>query len=66
MKKRVEKKLRLNRETILNLKKVVGGAVYNLQQQDDVYTDTDGDGFPSGGGVICYISDCNPCDTQRC
>jgi hypothetical protein len=65
MKKRAEKKLRLNRETILNLKKVVGGMVLRKQDQE-VYTDTDGDGFPSGGGVICYFSDCNPCDTQLC
>lgn len=65
MKKRAEKKLRLNRETILNLKQVAGGAIA-LQRQDDVFTDTDGDGFPSGGGDICWISDCNPCDTQLC
>jgi len=64
MKKRAEKKLRLNRETILNLKKVVAGA--NFQMDRDVVTDTDGDGFPSGGPMICYISDCNPCDSQIC
>ena len=65
MKKSVEKKLRLNRETILNLKKVTGGLALTRQDQE-VFTDTDGDGFPSGGPAICYFSDCNPCDTQLC
>lgn len=65
MKKRTEKKLRLNRETILNLKKVTGGLVLTRENQD-VFTDTDGDTFPSGGPAICYFSDCNPCETQIC
>ncbi len=50
MKKR-EKKLQLNRETIVNLQGVVGGAI--VRQEGDVQ---------SGGPMICYISDCNPCD----
>ena len=50
MKKR-EKKLQINRETIANLQQVVGGAL--VRQEGDVQ---------SGGPVICYISDCNPCD----
>ena len=63
--KKIGKKLRLNRETILNLKQVVGGALQGYAV-DRVATDTDGDGYPSGGGMICYFSDCNPCDTQLC
>lgn len=65
MKKKVGKKLALHKETLLNLKQVAGARVA-LATQDQVVTDTDGDTFPSGGGDICYISDCNPCDTQHC
>lgn len=66
MKKRVaqKKKLSLNKETLAHLEKVVGG-LYQYQK-DVVVTDTDGDTFPSGGGDICYISDCNPCPSQIC
>lgn len=62
MKKKIGKKLALHKETILNLKKVSGGRAVGVQQ--DVFTDTDGDTVPSGGGDICYYSDCNPCDTD--
>lgn len=61
MKKKVtvkSKKLTLNKETLALLEHVVGG----VYQQQDVYTDTDTDGNPSGGPVICWISDCNPCN----
>lgn len=51
MKKR-DKKLQLNRETVANLNKVTGGAIAR-QPEGDV---------ASGGPVICYISDCNPCE----
>ena len=60
MKKNVGKKLALHRETLLNLKQVAGGLALN--NQDRVATDTDGDTHPSGGGMICGISDCYPCD----
>jgi hypothetical protein len=66
LKKKVTKKLALHKETLLNLKQVAGGRVAGVTIQEDVFTDTDTDGFPSGGGDICWISDCNPCDTQRC
>jgi hypothetical protein len=64
MKKRLQKKskLTLNKETLAKLEQVVGGQV----QQSDVFTDTDGDTFPSGGGDICWISDCNACPSQIC
>lgn len=52
MKKR-EKKLQLNRETVANLNKVTGGALVR-QPEGEV---------PSAGPVICYFSDCNPCET---
>lgn len=52
MKKR-EKKLQLNRETLANLQKVQGGAIVRQPIGGDI---------PSAGPVICYISDCNPCD----
>ena len=51
MKKR-DKKLQLNRETVVNLTQVTGGAVVR-QPAGEV---------ASGGPVICYISDCNPCE----
>jgi hypothetical protein len=51
MKKR-EKKLQLNRETVANLQLVNGGALVR-QPADEV---------ASAGPVICYISDCNPCE----
>ena len=65
MKKRLQKKskLTLNKETLAKLDQVVGG--YQAQQSD-VVTDTDGDTFPSGGGDICWISDCNACPSQIC
>ncbi len=63
MKKRAEKKLSLHRETIANLKQVVGGAI--AQQDREVFTDTDRDTVPSGGPAICWISDCNPCPQQE-
>ncbi len=51
MKKR-DKKLQLNRETVVNLTQVTGGRAI------------DGGGeVASGGPVICYFSDCNPCET---
>lgn len=51
MKKR-DKKLQLNRETVANLNQVVGGRAI-----------AGGDGeVPSAGPVICYFSDCNPCE----
>jgi hypothetical protein len=59
MKKKVSKKLALHKETLLNLKQV--GAARAIQPQGDVFTDTDGNTVPSGGGDICWISDCNPC-----
>jgi len=64
MKKRVVKKKRLslNKETIASLQHVTGG----VDQENTVVTDTDTDTFPSGGPVICYFSDCNPCETQYC
>ena len=64
MKKRLLKKskLSLNKETLAKLEYVVGG----MAAQGDVVTDTDGDTFPSGGGDICWISDCNPCPSQTC
>jgi hypothetical protein len=62
LKKKTVKKLSLNKETLAKLEQVVGGYV----QQDDVFTDTDGDTFASGGPAICWISDCNPCETQYC
>jgi hypothetical protein len=66
LKKRVaqKKKLSLNKETLAHLEKVVGGMA--RYDSDVVVTDTDGDTFPSGGGDICYISDCNPCPSQIC
>jgi hypothetical protein len=64
MKKKVGKKLALHRETLLNLKQVAGGLA--MDNQDRVATDTDGDTFPSGGGMICWISDCNACETELC
>ena len=51
MKKR-DKKLQLNRETVVNLTKVTGGLAVR-QPEGEV---------ASGGPVICYISDCNPCE----
>lgn len=65
MKKKTGKKLALHKETLLNLKQVAGGRLA-LAQQDEVVTDTDGDTFPSGGGMICWISDCNACETELC
>ena len=64
MKKRSLKKdkLTLNKETLARLENVVGGRA----AQGDVVTDTDGDTFPSGGGDICWISDCNACPSQIC
>jgi hypothetical protein len=65
LKKRIaKKKLSINKETLANLEKVVGGLYQDAQQ--DVYTDTDGDTFPSGGPAICWISDCNACPSQIC
>lgn len=61
--KKLAKKLTLRKETLLNLRLAAGGMV---TRDATVYTDTDGDTFPSGGPMICYISDCNPCDTQIC
>lgn len=52
MKKR-EKKLVLNRETVVQLTKVTGGALAVARQVD---------GVASEGPVICYFSDCNPCE----
>lgn len=49
MKKR-EKKLSLNRETIVKLQAVKGGLVRNV------------DAVASDGPMICYFSDCNPCE----
>lgn len=65
MKKRPLKKskLTLNKETLAHLQHVVGGL---RATQGEVVTDTDGDTFPSGGGDICWISDCNPCPSQIC
>ena len=65
MKKRLQKKdkLTLSKETLAKLEHVVGGYP---AQQSDVVTDTDGDTFPSGGGNICWISDCNACPSQIC
>lgn len=51
MKKR-EKKLQLNRETVAHLNQVVGGRVVGDDRE-----------VPSAGPVICYFSDCNPCET---
>jgi len=64
--KKLAKKLSLRKETLLNLKKVSGGRIGSPGAgfQDDVLTDTDTDTFPSGGGDICWISDCNPCESQ--
>ena len=50
MKKKTQKKLSLNRETLLNLRNVAGGAY----ERDAVASD---------GPVVCYFSDCNPCET---
>lgn len=47
MKKKTQKKLSLNRETLLNLKSVSAG----LRE------------IASEGPAICYFSDCNPCET---
>jgi hypothetical protein len=52
MKKKVQKKLSLNRETLLNLKNATGG-LYERQVE----------GVASEGPDICYFSDCNPCET---
>lgn len=60
--KKLAKKLSLRKETLLSLKKVQGGRIAGLKE--DVLTDTDTDTFPSGGPDICWISDCNPCETQ--
>lgn len=65
MKKKVTKKLALHKETLLNLKQVSGARI-GFALQDEVVTDTDGDTFPSGGGMICWISDCNVCETELC
>ena len=51
MKKKANKKLVLNKETLAQLKKVTGG----YQELARV---------ESEGPVICYFSDCNPCDTD--
>ena len=64
MKKTSRKKLSLNKETLAVLKQVTAGM--RATQDNTVFTDTDGDTFPSGGGDICWISDCNPCETQHC
>ena len=53
MKKKSNKKLVLNKETLAQLKKVTGGLDANRQV----------DGVASEGPVICYFSDCNPCET---
>jgi hypothetical protein len=55
MKKR-DKKLQLNRETIANLHQIKGAAVAFRQIAPE------GD-IASAGPAICYISDCNPCET---
>lgn len=52
MKKR-EKKLKLNKDTLVNLSKVAGGLV----------REGGGGEVASGGPAICYFSDCNPCET---
>lgn len=50
MKKKSNKKLVLNKETLAQLKKVTGG------NQELVRVDSE-------GPDICYFSDCNPCET---
>jgi len=51
MKKNVQKKkLSLNRETLANLKTATAGLYAR-------------EATPSDGPVICYFSDCNPCET---
>jgi len=49
--KKTAKKLTLNRETVLNLQSVTGGRI------------APGGGVDSDGPDICWISDCNPCET---
>lgn len=52
MKKKVEKKkLSLHKETLADLKKVAGGGALYGQ-----------DAATSAGDMICWFSDCNPCD----
>lgn len=53
MKKKVTKKLSLTRETLTSLRYVVGG----------ILTPPADGTVQSGGPDICYISDCNPCET---
>ena len=55
-KQKTAKKLTLNKETLARLQQVTGGlALQPIDQQR-----------PSDGPVICWISDCNPCDTDFC
>ena len=57
----VRKKLTLKKETLAQLHLAKGAATNGTDPMD-----TDGDTYPSGGGMICWISDCNPCNTQHC
>jgi hypothetical protein len=58
MKKQLKKakKLTLGKETLALLSNVTGG----MAQAGQVKQETEP---ASGGPVICYFSDCNPCDT---
>jgi hypothetical protein len=55
MKKQLKKakKLTLGKETLTLLSNVTGGLAVARQATEPA----------SGGGNICYFSDCNPCDT---
>jgi hypothetical protein len=58
MKKQLKKakKLTLGKETLALLSNVTGG----MAQAGQIQQATEP---ASGGPVICYFSDCNPCDT---
>jgi hypothetical protein len=59
MKKQLKKakKLTLGKETLALLSNVTGGMAAIGQQVKQATEPA------SGGPVICYFSDCNPCDT---
>jgi hypothetical protein len=56
MKKQLKKvkKLTLGKETLALLSNVTGGMAAVAKEATEP---------ASGGGNICYFSDCNPCDT---
>jgi hypothetical protein len=57
-KQKKSKKLTLDKETLARLQQASGGLAAALAP-------IEGD-RPSAGPVICWISDCNPCDTDFC